>query len=153
MFGFTDGAIIHDSDSAQDNRLTVRRLTAQGRHLRVLVADDDFDFRETLVAVLKRFGLRVTVVGDGNELIEALSATSNERAPDLVITDNHMPGCTGLGALQIMQNAGLRTPTIVMTGFKDAATQVAAKSLGAVAVLHKPFDIIELKATIHAALV
>lgn len=138
----------YDSAARDDGGREVR-----DRHLRVLVADDDADFRATLVSALKRFGLKVSVVCDGNALLQALSAPAEEKAPDLVITDNHMPGCNGLAALQVMHRSGLRTPTIVITGFRDAATQATARALGAVAVLQKPFDLKELKATINAALV
>lgn len=152
MLGLTDASeTTSDSDSVEHSSKSV--LKPRARHLRVLVADDDSDFRATLVGVLKRLGLMVSAVGDGNALLEALGSTSGEHAPDLVITDNHMPGCNGLTALDVMHRAGLRTPTILITGFRDAATQAIARKLGAVAVLQKPFDMTELKQTIRAALV
>ena len=119
----------------------------------VLVADDDPDFRSALVAALARFNLRVAEVESGNALIAALGTAQNDgAAPDLVITDNHMPGCNGLTALAIMHESGLETPVILMTGVRDSATQATAARYGAIATLRKPFEIDELRETISRAL-
>jgi two-component system nitrogen regulation response regulator GlnG len=120
----------------------------------VLVADDDSDFRATLVKTLARLGLRVAEVESGSALIAALGSVKNGNAvPDLVITDNHMPGCSGLTALAIMQEAGLDTPVILMTGYRDNVTESRAHRYGAVATLRKPFDVDELRETIARALI
>ncbi len=152
MFAHTEQAMSNSPNDGASAEADHVRAAAGSRHLRVLVADDDPDFRSTLVAALKRLGLRVSVVGDGNALISALASAANDNAPDLVITDNHMPGCNGLTALQVMQESGLTTPTILITGFCDEATQTAAHDYGAVAVLQKPVDLAELRAMINAAL-
>ena len=120
----------------------------------VLVADDDPDFRAALVKTLVTLGLRVAEVESGNALIAALGSARNAHAiPDLVITDNHMPGCSGLTALAIMQEAGLETPVILMTGFRDNVTASRAQRYGAVAMLQKPFEVDELRETIARALI
>lgn len=120
----------------------------------VLVADDDPDFRAALVAALARLNLRVAEVESGNALIAALGIAKNDGAtPDLVITDNHMPGCNGLTALAIMQESGLDTPVILMTGVRDSATMASAERYGAIATLRKPFEIEELRDTISRALI
>lgn len=120
----------------------------------VLVADDDPDFRAVLVRTLAHLGLRVAEVESGNALIAALGVARNGNAvPDLIITDNHMPGCSGLTALAIMQEAGLDTPVILMTGFRDSVTASRALRYGAIAMLQKPFDVDELRATIARALI
>ncbi len=119
----------------------------------VLVADDDPDFRATLVSALSRLNLRVAEVESGNALIAALGGVKSGTAmPDLVITDNHMPGCSGLTALAIMQESGLTTPVILMTGFRDSVTQSRAERYGAIAMLRKPFELEELREIISRAL-
>ncbi len=120
----------------------------------VLVADDDPDFRATLVKTLSRLDLRVAEVESGNALIAALGGAKNGNSvPDLVITDNHMPGCSGLTALAIMQEAGLATPVILMTGYRDNVTESRAHRYGAIAMLQKPFEVDVLRDTIARALV
>lgn len=119
----------------------------------VLVAEDDDDFRAVLTAALQRIGLRVTAVDNGNALVDALGRAANGDAPpDLVITDNNMPGCNGIDALEVMHLAGIYTPAIVITGMHSSAVEEAAQRLGAIAVLQKPIDMDELRDSIMSAL-
>ena len=147
---------------ARDEMLNGERAARDENHDRdevlarplVLVADDDPDFRATLVKTLARLDLRVAEVESGNALIAALGSAKNGNAvPDLVITDNHMPGCSGLTALAIMQEAGLETPIILMTGYRDNVTASRAQRYGAIAMLQKPFEVDELRETIARALI
>lgn len=139
-----DASAVKDS-TEEGKRLATRPL--------VLVADDDPDFRATVVKALAKLGMRVAEVETGNALIAALgNVNSGAPVPDLVITDNHMPGCSGLTALAILQESGLTTPVIVMTGQRDASTATRAARYGAVALLHKPFEISELDEAITRAL-
>jgi serine/threonine-protein kinase PknK len=55
---------------------------------RVIVADDDFLFREGLASMLERAGF--TVVGQAGDATELLSLV-DEAAPDLVLVDIRMP--------------------------------------------------------------
>lgn len=143
--------VMNGEDAARDERKNRDEVLVQPL---VLVADDDPDFRTTLVTILGRLGLRVAEVESGNALIAALgSAKHGNAVPDLVITDNHMPGCSGLTALAIMQEAGLDTPVILMTGFRDNVTESRAHRYGAIAMLRKPFELDELRDTIARALI
>ncbi|HSI06421.1 MAG TPA: response regulator, partial [Myxococcota bacterium] len=62
-------------------------------------------------------------------------------------------GCSGLTALAIMQEAGLDTPVILMTGYRDNVTEARAHRYGAIAMLRKPFEVDELRETIARALI
>lgn len=138
-----------DGRAANDER----EITSRRRPPLVLVADDDEDFREVLIAALQRIGLRVEAVSDGNALLDILGGAENvEHTPDLVITDNHMPGCNGVTALEIIHAAGMRLPAIVITGSCDEAMRADAERFGAVAVLQKPVDLDDLRERIASAL-
>ena len=137
-----------DSHAANDQG----ELAAQGRPPLVLVADDDEDFRLTLTHALTRIGVRVAAVSDGNALLDILGGAESYDHPDLVITDNHMPGCNGVTALEIIHASGMRLPAIVITGFRDEAMRADAQRFGAVAVMQKPIDLDELRQRIVATL-
>lgn len=51
-----------------------------------------------------------------------------------------MPECSGLGVLHVMRRLHTQPPTVLMTGFRDRSVDVLARNLGAVRVLHKPFE-------------
>ena len=141
MYAGTDTAALDES-----------ALAAQERAPLVIVADDDDDFRATIADALERIGMRAIAVCNGNALLALLGADNDQEQPDLIITDNHMPGCNGVTALEIMHASGLVMPAIVITGFRDEAIRANASRFGAVAVLQKPIDLDELREQIVSAL-
>lgn len=119
----------------------------------VVIADDDDDFRELLAGELRRQGLRVRAVDNGRELLAAVATIDlRVEVPDLVITDNRMPGYDGLEVLELLRRIDSPVPVIFFTGFVDAGTLEQAQALGAAAVLAKPFDLEELRRAIEACL-
>lgn len=119
---------------------------------RVLIVDDS----RAILAIVRR-----VVLEAGGAQVEVRSATSaeealdmvNEFAPDLVITDWHMPGVTGIEMLQTLRQTGHAD---VRVGFVTAETtpeRVAeAHSNGADFVVNKPFRDDELLAAIGRSL-
>ena len=63
------------------------------RPLRVLYADDVPQLRELMTTILKREGHHAVTMPDGAEAVDYLAGTE---APDLLITDHHMPRLNGL---------------------------------------------------------
>ncbi len=87
--------------------------------LSLLIAEDDHELRELLVAVAERalgdmFHTNVREAGDGNEAIEILK----EGGTDLVVLDLVMPERTGLEVLKwrLTQPHLLEIPIIVLSG-------------------------------------
>lgn len=116
--------------------------------LRVLLAEDDVEMRELLVEVLNEAGCSVTVARDGTEMLGDLLQAALRQFPeepfDLLITDQLMPGCTGLEALARLRSVGYAMPALLITAFPDADTRVRANRLHAL-VLAKPFALTELQ--------
>lgn len=90
-------------------------------YYRVLVADDDDDFRALIASVLRRRGFLVATVRDGYEFADFIAATSVDRSdlPDAVVSDVRMPGYDGLQLLSRVRAAGWPTPVILVSGFAD----------------------------------
>lgn len=116
----------------------------------VLLIDDSADIHQ-LVGVRLR--------SEDVTLVHAYNATQGlERAmdtqPDLILLDVNMPGTDGMTLCrQLKADQALEhIPVIFLTGALDTATKVKAFDLGAVDYVTKPFDAVELKARVRAAL-
>lgn len=95
--------------------------------------------RLTLRAVLEDAGCEVILAPGGR----AGLALASEHAPDLIITDIMMPEMDGLEVIRSVRSTTKAPPLVAMSGGgriddRDILTQ--ALSLGAVAILCKPFD-------------
>ena len=118
---------------------------------RVLVIDDDEGVRNTLGRLLERAEFEVVLAPDGEEGLRRCRAT----APDLVITDIHMPGLNGIEVVLTLRTWAPEMPVIVMSG-GDRTDRLdlrgTALLLGAVRFLRKPFTIDEGLSVIRGAL-
>jgi CheY-like chemotaxis protein len=113
--------------------------------LRILVADDDADLRESVVELLTDAGAEVASVQSGAELLARLG----EGEPyDLVIADLLMPWITGLQVASSVRDAGLSVPVLLITGAGDASLEERVDSLERTLLLRKPFDSEQLRAAI-----
>jgi len=117
----------------------------------ILLVDDDDLFRDMVLAMLERLGHTVLIARNGNE---ALARFAEERA-DLVITDLIMPDKEGLQTIRELHQAARDLPIIAMSGGGRNNPEVylkTARTMGAVAVLTKPFSFKQLASAINSAL-
>ena len=123
------------------------------RRHRLLVAEDDRAFRETMVALLQSDGHEVVAVANGFELLDALEVSLDLNLGsdkfDLVISDVRMPGMTGLRVFTKVGYGPTIPPVVFITAFGDEELHEQAHHAGALAVLDKPFDIDELRAFVN----
>ncbi len=116
---------------------------------KVLVVDDEADFRGTVRRGLEREGYAVAEAASGAEALARL----RDGRYDLVIVDLYMPGMTGLALLEALRAAGrAQPPAIVITGLGDWAAYARALELGALAFLSKPLGMAELTSEVARAL-
>jgi DNA-binding response OmpR family regulator len=123
---------------------------------RILLADDDEDFRALLARRLAAQGYVVVEAEDGDKLLDLLVdafSLDGDRALgyDAIITDIVMPGFSGLDVLRAFRRVAASSAVIVMSGVDDARFATTARSLGA-AFLAKPFDSGELVRILAEAL-
>ncbi|MBI5512958.1 MAG: response regulator [Deltaproteobacteria bacterium] len=104
---------------------------------RVLVVDDEPNVVETISAVLRRKGHRVSNAADG---AEALAQVQAERF-DLVLMDVRMPGMDGVSALQQMRALPDPPRVVLMTAWSAPHLLEQACQAGAVDVIPKPLDL------------
>ncbi|MEZ6184837.1 MAG: sigma-54 dependent transcriptional regulator [Planctomycetota bacterium] len=98
-----------------------------------LVADDAALSRELLSEVVQRQGWDVVEAADGDAALKALRS----RRPDVVLSDVHMPGLTGVELARRAREFG-GPPVILVTGQGSMATAVEALRAGAQDYLLKP---------------
>jgi DNA-binding NtrC family response regulator len=99
----------------------------------VLVVDDEPGQRQFLSGSLSK-EYEVVAAANGTEAIQLLS----RRSFDLVITDERMPGMSGIELIQWMRERVPETPVIVLTAYGSVQTAVEAIKLGAEEYLIKP---------------
>ena len=121
---------------------------------RILVADDDPDMRALIASALRRDGYDVAEASSGMEAIDHIAPTvwTKRKAFEAIVSDVCMPDLTGLDLLAALRCTRLETPVILMTAFGDEDVRAEAGSLGATAVLDKPFDLDELHAAVQKAM-
>jgi two-component system response regulator PilR (NtrC family) len=104
----------------------------------VIVADDDDDMRSAVAEALRIEGYLVSEAHDGAELIAMLDDGSVR--PDIIVADIKMPRLSGFGVLQALTVGHRDVPVVLITALSDGPVGAVALKLGAVGVLHKPFD-------------
>jgi two-component system, chemotaxis family, chemotaxis protein CheY len=105
----------------------------------ILAVDDSAAMRQMLQAVLADAGYRVTVATDGASAL----ALARDSMFDLVLTDQHMPGVTGLELIAALRDlqAYAQTPILVLTTESGDDFKAAARDAGATGWLEKPLDV------------
>lgn len=116
-------------------------------HARLLIVDDDREFRRMTARNLKKRGIDVVQAGGGDEALELL----NESSFDVALLDLAMPGISGLELLDEMKSSACDTEVVMLTGEGTIATAVDAMRLGAQDYLTKPVDIEELMVVLEKA--
>jgi two-component system chemotaxis response regulator CheY len=104
----------------------------------ILAIDDSASMRQILSATLTAAGYEVTLAADGAEGLENALAVRF----DLVLTDQHMPGKTGLDLISELRGnpAYTATPILVLTTESGESFKAAAREAGATGWIEKPLD-------------
>jgi chemosensory pili system protein ChpA (sensor histidine kinase/response regulator) len=110
----------------------------------ILVVDDSEPFREVLAELLELDAHRVWACDSGDSALRCLT----ENPMDLVITDLQMSRMDGFELIRILQRSRPELGVIAISGLNDRHLQMAT-SLGAKAVLGKPFTAEELSLAVR----
>lgn len=114
---------------------------------RILLADDEPDFRRSLQLILAQWGYDVKTVSDGQEALDILL----ENPPDVAILDWVMPHLSGLEICRKFRaRAGSQFPyLILLSGRSRTEDIVAGLDAGADDYVTKPVDFLELRARLQ----
>ncbi|MBN9017943.1 MAG: PAS domain S-box protein [Rhizobiales bacterium] len=128
---------VDDAVSVPDEAVGIRRL-------HVLAVDDDPLVLMNTEEMLRELGHEVEAVSAGRTALERL----RRGGFDLVVTDQAMPGMTGLQLADAMASEGITVPVVLATGYSDVDVGAERK----VVALAKPFRECNLADAIAAAL-
>ena len=117
-------------------------------NLKLLLVDDEEDFRRATSKTLIRRGFTVSEAATGEE---ALLSIKQDR-PDIVLLDLKMPGLNGIETLQRIREKDKTLPVIILTGHGDFQDALAGIKLEIVDFLQKPVDVEQLSVRIHSLL-
>jgi len=116
----------------------------------VWIVDDDRSIRWVLEKALARENIAFRSFSAASEALAVLDA--NGALPQVMISDIHMPGDSGLVLLQRVKEKHPTMPVIIMTAYSDLDSAVSAFQGGAFEYLPKPFDVDQALDLIQRAL-
>ena len=107
----------------------------------LLIIDDDPNIRNLLNELLAgRQDILLLSAGSGPEAVKFFASNR----VDVVLTDIHMPGFTGLELMADMKKINFKPEILVMTANATPESVETSRRLGARSVILKPFDDLEL---------
>jgi len=116
--------------------------------VKILVVDDEKDFRQTLTEALRDEGYRVSEAESGEEAIKKVEGNGFQ----IILMDIKLPGINGTQAFQAIKRFNPKIVTILMTGYSVEVLVKEALAHGAYACLSKPFSLDEMLTMIKKAL-
>lgn len=114
--------------------------------MRVLVAEDFEILARTIGTGLRREGMAVDVVLDGDDALEHLAVTQY----DVVVLDRDLPGTHGDEVCRQIVSGSAGSRVLMLTASGTVRDRVEGLGLGADDYLPKPFDFAELVARVRA---
>ena len=117
----------------------------------VLVVEDDASNREVMTSTLTEFGgYRVVTEASGDHAVDAIGAY----APDVVLLDLMLPQRSGLEILRDLRADPrfLALPVVAVTADVRPAISEAARALGCLEFVAKPFSLDQLLESVARAL-
>lgn len=105
---------------------------------RIVVADDEPHIRHVLALKLEKGGFSVQLAADGQEALDLC----RQQPPDLLITDVHMPGLTGIELCRRLREmpATRQLPVIILTARGFDLDDEQTRGTDVTAIMSKPFS-------------
>jgi two-component system response regulator AtoC len=114
---------------------------------RVLIVDDEENFRHMLSVILKKEGYDVEAASNGEEALQKVTLSPY----DQVLCDIRMPKMDGLDFLNEAKKAGVDATIIMMSAYGTVDIAIEAIKLGAYDYISKPFKPDEVILTLKKA--
>jgi CheY-like chemotaxis protein len=118
------------------------------KKIKLLLVDDEEEFRRSASKALTRQGFFVSEAESGERALEMLVKS----APDLMVLDLRMGGIDGIAALEKARKIMPNLPVVILTGHGRFENALAGIRLDIVDFVQKPVDMGDLGARIHRLL-
>lgn len=116
--------------------------------MRVLVIEDNIELSTSMKKYLEKMNFKVDVSNTGEDGEE--KASVNEY--DVILLDLNLPGMDGIEVLRCLRKALIYTPVIIITARDKVAELALGLDTGADDYITKPFQLLEIRARIHAVI-
>ena len=114
----------------------------------VLVVEDDDYMRDILSDLLENAGAKVFRATNGKEAITYLE----REKIDLVLSDVQMPMMGGVELLKLIREKNKEIPVVLLVSGHSDLSEESAIALGAIGLLHKPYNVKTLFERLHSIL-
>lgn len=111
-----------------------------GHQGRVLIIDDEANFREFLGEAIQAEGYEVSTASTARAGVQR----ARDHAPDVILLDQNLPDETGLSVLDSVRGLPSAPRVIIMTAFAAYPYAVEAVKKGAFHYIEKPFEFDQL---------
>lgn len=121
---------------------------------RILLVEDEENYREPLALSLRRDGFEVVEAQDGEAAIERFEAAGRSGGPapiDLVLLDLMLPRLSGTEVCRRIRRIS-SVPVIMVTAKDSEVDKIVGLEIGADDYVTKPYSYRELLARVHAVL-
>ena len=102
----------------------------------LLIVDDDNPFRERLARAMEKKGFKVSQAEGVRKGIDIV----NQKNPAFAVVDLRLGDGNGLEVVKQIQNSNSKSRVVMLTGYGNIPTAVAAIKQGAIDYLAKPAD-------------
>jgi DNA-binding NtrC family response regulator len=106
-------------------------------NIKLLIADDEVKFVDSIAARLEMRGLEVGKAYNGKDAVEM----ARRQTFDLALLDLKMPGMDGREVLRILKEENEHIEVIILTGHGSLESAVECTKLGAWGYLPKPYEL------------
>ncbi len=122
-------------------------MTALSKKLKVLIADDEKELRESISATLEHMGFETALAVDGEEALRKMQ----EDDFAIAILDVNMPKKSGLEALRAIKEEDPSVLVLMITAHGNVTDAVEALRIGAFNYIEKPVKEVHLRALVEKA--
>lgn len=121
-------------------------MTVTDRHKMILLVEDDDAFRGRLAVALQKRGFETTCAASVADALKAVAVS----LPDYAVIDLRLEDGSGLDVVAALEHHNPEVRAIILTGYGNIPTAVAAARLGAIDYIAKPATADEIVATLMA---
>ncbi len=111
------------------------------RGMHILLADDETGFRFSASVALRGAGYRVTLAKDGREAFARIVEARAVGDPvHILVTDQQMPGMSGMELVAMLRDSGIKIPAVVVTAHHDPYSGHGSRPGSISELIEKPIE-------------
>jgi signal transduction histidine kinase/DNA-binding NarL/FixJ family response regulator len=126
--------------SSRQSQGTIDAIKFKGETPRILIVDDVEIGRRILRDMLSPYGFIISEALDGASALELISRDK----PDMILSDVHMPGLSGIELVALIHRRQLNIPTILLSASALEEDRQLALAAGPAGFIAKPFLVNEV---------